>query len=55
MNNEVACPINFTEEELKTHYQGGEGWNEQAAGLRMRIRNVHLKPSLNLESLDYGI
>jgi hypothetical protein len=30
MNNEVACPINFTEEELKTHYQGGEGWNEQA-------------------------
>ncbi|EAW24094.1 uncharacterized protein NFIA_036660 [Aspergillus fischeri NRRL 181] len=30
MNNEVACPINFTDEELKIHYREGEGWNEQA-------------------------
>ncbi|GIK00478.1 phosphotransferase enzyme [Aspergillus viridinutans] len=30
MNNEVACPIKFTDEELKTHYREGEGWNEQA-------------------------
>ncbi|PKX96841.1 uncharacterized protein P174DRAFT_428356 [Aspergillus novofumigatus IBT 16806] len=68
VNDEVACPINFKNEELKTQYREGEGWNEQAdtgthceglwsvmVGLRMRITNVHLKPSLNLESLDYGI
>lgn len=30
MNNEVACPINFTREEMKIHYLEGEGWNDQA-------------------------
>ncbi|GFF87560.1 conserved hypothetical protein [Aspergillus lentulus] len=30
MNNKVACPINVTDEELKTHDREGEGWNEQA-------------------------
>ncbi|KAF7172728.1 hypothetical protein CNMCM5623_004903 [Aspergillus felis] len=30
LNHEVACPNKFTDEELKTHYREGEGWNEQA-------------------------
>ena len=30
ISSQIPCPINFTDEELETHYRDGEGWNEQA-------------------------
>lgn len=30
IDNEIPCPISFTDDELETHYRDGEGWNEQA-------------------------
>jgi hypothetical protein len=30
INTDVPCPISFTDEELESHLQDGEGWNERA-------------------------
>lgn len=30
INDRIPCPIAFADEELQSHYQDGEGWNEQA-------------------------
>lgn len=29
-NSEVPCPISFSDEELKAHYENADGWNEKA-------------------------